>query len=256
MVKKLLYHWYVSSDKWHWAYDLHLKNLEYYRDCFDKKQFVFTYFNEIVNRDALERITKRIKEIMPDAEIMTYDNDIWLREAKYFYNEVALKLSDFQKDEAIFFAHCKGRYSEFPENVEENKCWINMLYYANLNNMEMINNYLNDGTTCSIGTLGWRGMCERFEEEQLADTVKYKWVYIGAFYWFVPSRINELMMRNGDELPWVDRYFVENWVGHVIPDDDKYRKFIFNEWHLGQFISYFNSAFSEEDKIKFKRLYG
>ena len=65
------------------------------------------------------------------------------------------------------------------------------------------------------------------------------------------------MINQNNRFSEASRNFAENWIGHVIPDDDRYRKVIPDEWIRGEsFLAYVNRTFSEEDKIKFKELYG
>lgn len=257
MVKTLIFYWYVSEDDWHWSYDVHLNNLERYKNCFDKQKFIFSYNEDEVNRTTLKKIVTKVKEIFPKADIEQFTNDKEYREARYFYNDIAEELSSFKKNEVIFFAHARGRYTEYTETDEETKYWINMQYFGCLEHMNKVEEYLSDKTSCCVGTL-----CQK--EMKIKDTskdddvyVRVPWVYLGAFYWFVPIKIYLIMKERNVELPEISRWFVENWLGCVIPDSDKYRKAIpgIIKFREG-FFSYVERTFSEEDKLKFNELYG
>ena len=250
MIKKLIFYWYVPEFEWHELYDLHLKNLEYFKDCFDKKVFVLAFDDKTKGTGKVERTMQKIHNVISDATFVMYDNDAFLRESLYFYNEIAKKFNKLPNDEAIFFAHNKGVSSTYYDKSNV-VCWINTMYYCCLHDMELIDKYLEEPTTCSIGSL-----CIRHSNPFGHFFQKYAWHYSGTFFWIVPHRINKVIELSNAQLPPNDRYFTEGFLGCVIPDDDRFRKIIFKECKPGEGrIRYFERTFSEEDKIKFKELY-
>lgn len=248
MKKELIFFWYIPSFEWHNIYDLHLKNLSYYHVVFDKKTFILA--TDEIEIDKINRTKEKILKVVPDAEFISYGNDKQLRESLFFYNEIALKLNTFNDNEALFFAHNKGVSSNYVSKDDLNY-WINMMYYCNLNNMNIVDNYLNNGETYSIGTL-----CYKKWNPWASYPVKYKWHYSGTFFWIIPSRINKYIIDNKITIPKNNRYFTEAFLGNIISDNEKYAKVIFEDRKCGEGIkAYFERTFSKEEKEKYYKLY-
>lgn len=212
--KTLLFYWYVRNDGWHDLYDFHLKNLEAYKDVFDSAIFIISHDDD-TKQKYIEAVIEKLKNIYPDAEYRCYRNDKKLRESKYVYEEIALKLKDMP-DQWYFWGHCKGIDSKYVSMPHCYK-WVAGMYFMNLYFIDEVEKYMNDSETCTIGTYLMRNY-------KAWSFLKYQWHFSGTFWWFNPHRIYELIIKLGNKIPLNDKYFSEGFFGSVIPDNEKYRK--------------------------------
>lgn len=253
MKKKLVFYWYIPPFNWHKIYDLHLKSLDLFKDVFDEKLFVLSHDSGLDEKFIEETKTKLLEHV-PDAKFVEYENDKQLREAKYFKHEIVLKLGEFPKDEAIFFAHNKGVSSNYV-SPRDLIWWINGMYYCCLARQDLLDGYLEDNDVCAVGSFLIRGH-DPFVIPY-GFKLKYKWHYSGTFFWLVPSRLNDYIIKNNVEIPKDNRYFAEGFLGNVFPDDEKNWKVIFAEQKaIDKKSAYIQKTFSEEDLNKFKEIYG
>jgi hypothetical protein len=213
-IKTLLYYWYVHDTGWKPIYDFHLLNLRVYKDVFDKAIFILSHDKD-VKQEYINKVKDSILEIFPEAKIRHYENNKQLRESVWFYNEVALKLSEFP-DQWYFFAHNKGVDTFYTSEVNL-KRWIGAMYYMNLSNMEEIEKEMDSDEMCAIGTFLVRN-------SKPWNFLKYKWHFSGTYWWFKPHKIKEISDKLKNPMPHNDRYFTEGFLGSQIPDDERYRK--------------------------------
>ena len=250
MNKKLIYYWYVPAE-WDKVYDLHLKNIKLYIPHYDFKEklFVISYDkgNYTVPMYVLT-VLEKIREIVPDAKFVFYDNDPVLRDSKYFYNEIAMKLGEFDKDDVIFYAHAKGKYSNYVSQFERD-LWVNLMYFGNLFNKSKLESFIEDPDKVCFGTI-----TTTFEIIEVITAFKespYKWFYGGTFLWFKPYSLYEEMKRNNLVFPNNSRYFCEAFIGYTVPFDE--RKVVANlgvrkhDSEKSPIIRYVN-AMPEEDR--------
>lgn len=218
MNKKLIYYWYVPGE-WDSIYDLHLKNLSLYLPVqnFDEKLFVISYNkgDYTVAPYVLKTIDK-LKELAPDAKFVFVDNDPALREAKYFYNEIAMKLGEFSEDDVIFWAHAKGKFSTYkPKQLVD--LWINLMYFGNLASSKGINEFITNPDYFCLGTLFWDTTDTKIREA--FDKQLFHWHYSGTFFWFKPYKIYEYIKQNNIQIPENNYWFAECFLGNVIPQE-------------------------------------
>lgn len=210
MKKILLLYWYVPEN-WYPVYDLHIKNLRYYSNRFDQVNLVLAS-DSGCPKELIRATEEKLAALFPQGMNVTYtDNDPDQREAKYFREEVALKLDQLDQEATYFFCHNKGVASHYVSR-DVLETWINFMYFANLYKIQDIENYLDKPETCTIGTYTWPnyyGLHMRF--------VKYKWHYSGTFFWFVPSRLVEHMNQTHEPVPAGSKYFAEGFPGSVLP---------------------------------------
>lgn len=258
MNKKLIYYWYVPAE-WDNVYDLHLNNIKLYfsRYDFQEKLFVICY-NRGDNTVAPYVIItiEKIRDVVPDAKFIFYDNDTVLREAKYFYNEIAMKLGEFGKNDVIFFAHCKGKYSNYkPINIRN--LWVDLLYFGNLYYVDKIEDFINDPEKVCFGTLCANtnkykelniNMPSQFEKQ------RYQWHYSGTFFWFKPYRILEEIEKNNTQITENNRFFAEMFLGDTIPLDKN--KVVCNFGLYEDDILKFIQQLSEKEKSDFIEFHG
>jgi len=208
MRKKLLLYWYIPETGWEEIYNLHISNLKYYNNRFDDSEVIISVDDDTPT-EHIKNTQDRILECLPNASFTMYKNDPIQREAKYFREEFALKMDQLDTDTAYFFVHNKGVSSRYvSQPVLE--CWINFMYFANLYNIQAIDEILRNPEVCSIGTF-------TVKDFKPFAFLKYRWHYSGTFFWIVPSRLYEHIVSTNEQIPYGDRYFAEGFLGSVIP---------------------------------------
>ena len=212
MTRKLIFYWYVPSEGWNPLYDLHIQNLNYYKDRFDETELIVSTDWD-TKKEHIDNTVSKLQNIFPNIVVTPYTNDKKLREAKYFREEIATKLDTFPEDMAVFFAHNKGVSSNYVRRSVLFD-WINFMYFANLYDIDEIKRELEDHNICSIGTF-------TVENAHVFSFLKYNWHYSGTFYWIVPSRIYKRIVEYHEQIPYPDRYFAEGFLGTVLPYDHK-----------------------------------
>lgn len=250
MKKRMIFYWYVPFWGWHDIYNLHMKNLELYKDRFDEVDFIISIDNceTDLYKENIEMTIERLKSLFPDANFIMYGNDKELRESVYFYNEIVMKLDSFPEDEIIFFAHNKGVDSWYAGGRLET--WINLMYFENLRDADYIERCFSEKTICCAGTY-------TIMDLKAWDFLKYRWHYSGTFFWICPKRIGELIRKNGETIPPNGRYATEGFLGSVIPNDDRYRVAILGraaEVHLGNL--WIENNMGAEERKEYESLYG
>ena len=250
MKKKMIFYWYVPSCGWYEIYDLHIKNLNIYKDRFDEVSFIISV--DGVDDDGYKRnidlTIDKLRCIFPNAKFIMYKNDKELRESVYFYNEIVMKLNQFDNDVIIFFAHNKGVDSWYAN--DRLGTWINLMYFENLFNVDRISDYFSKESVCCAGTYTIMNL-------KAWNFLKYSWHYSGTFFWICPKRILNMIHANNEVIPPNGRYATEGFLGSVIPNDDKYRIAILGratEVHLGNV--WIENNMSSEEKRVYENLYG
>jgi len=216
MKKILLYYWFVPDFCWCHLYNIHLKNISMYKNRFDEIRFVIASNGDSEN---VELTVDRLKSVVPEAEFSFYGNDKELRESNYFYNEVVAKLSDFSKDELIFFAHNKGVASWYVDK-DSLIYWIDFMYWANLYDISFLSSFYDNIELCTAGTYFT-------DDYKYWSFMKYGWHYSGTYFWFSPNRVLKHIEKFNENVPGNSRYFTEGFFGSVIENDDKYRLALF-----------------------------
>lgn len=212
MSKILVFYWYVPPFYWHPVYDLHLRNLQTYKDVFDDIMFFISADED--SKGVAETI-ESIKYFIPNANIHSFTNDKTSRESAFFYDFVVKNIGKFYDNPAIFFAHNKGVQSVYVPWTDRNN-WINTMYYFNLRNVEKIDDLLNDEKTCAIGC----GRITNYAPHEFAHFLKYKWMFAGTFFWIVPNRIAKYVKDNDIKiLENTGRYYTEGFLGTIFPQD-------------------------------------
>lgn len=221
MNKKLIYYWYVPAE-WDKVYDLHLKNIKLYFPQYDFKEKLFTLGYNKGDYTVVPYVLKtieKIREVVPDAKFMFYDNDPVLREAKHFYNEIAMKLGEFDEDDVIFYAHAKGKYSDYrPAQIRD--LWVNLMYFGNLYNPKEIEEFINNKESICLGTLGmdthnWKEVGAKLNDEFKVQ--RFQWHYSGTFFWIKPHQLKEYITKHNITIPENSRFFAECFPGNVVP---------------------------------------
>ena len=250
MKKVLYFYWYVSKKGWHQIYDLHLENLNRYKDIFDSVNFVIST-DEDTDEESINKTIDKLKGVRNDANFIRFRNDKQSRESKFFYDELICNLPSFPENVAIFFAHNKGVDSRYVSS-KELKNWINVMYFANLSNKEKISELLVDNNTYTIGT----NTIVNYNSSNL-KFAKYKWHYSGTFFWLVPKRIYLHIIENGIEvLDNTGRYYAEGFWGTIFPADSEHCVKLFGTKKNTDTFKSYVERFDEVNKKKYKEIYG
>lgn len=205
--------------EWDSIYDLHLKNLALYLPVqnFQEKLFIIAYNKgDYTVAPYVLKLIDKLKELAPDAKFVFLDNDPVLREAKYFYNEIATKLGGFNEDDVIFWAHAKGKFSTYKPRHLVNM-WVNLMYFGNLASVKGIDEFMANQDRFCLGTLFWDTTNTKLREDY--DNQRFHWHYSGTFFWFKPRKIDEYIKQNNIQIPENNHWFAECFLGNVVPQE-------------------------------------
>ena len=253
MNKKLIYYWYVPTE-WDKVYDLHLKNIKRYFPHYDFKEKLFVICYDkgdyTVSPYVLKTVEK-IRGVVPDAKFVFYDNDPVLREAKHFYNEIAMKLGEFDKDDVIFYAHAKGKYSDY-RTPDVRDLWVDLMYFGNLYNTDKIEEFINNQENLCLGTLcldthRWKEVGAKLNDEFKVQ--RYQWHYSGTFFWIKPYQLYEYITQNNTPIPENSRFFAECFLGNLVPFGGDKMIQTYGPFN-GDYVKFINNM-PEKDRIDF-----
>lgn len=215
MNKHLIFYWYINPGGWCDIYDLHINNCSFYKDVFDLVTFVVST-DDNTNQELIDLTREKLLNVFPEAELVYFKNDKELRESAYFHDEVIEKLNTFNKDEALFFAHNKGVYTNYTSK-EDLFDWINCMYVCNLGDITKIDDLLQKEETITIGSC-----CVTNYNPPHFKYCKYKWHYQGSFFWFVPSRLLYYLKESKETPPPTTRYYTEIMFGSIFPFESEH----------------------------------
>lgn len=228
--KRMIYHFYVSNE-----WDTSITNKIHFA-CLKKYAHIF---NEVIICLSIDNIED--KETIKNVELFFLDlglspnitfkiiENSYLRDAETFYNEIVLKLGDY--DGLTFFAHNKGTTNLKTMAIDEVSKWITSLYYFSLEYVDEMAYLLTDGREMSYGPLlvavDYNELPEIFDD----GTSKYdfidranvllgknKYFYMGTFFWLNTLTINDYIKKNNIEIPQLsDRWYAENFCANIYP---------------------------------------
>lgn len=232
MRKVLLYYCYCFAepydnlpDQSKYCYNLHFYYLERYKDVFDHIELLLAIDDAVNNTNILTYYKQKFNNIfgIEKLSITVIENNSELRDAVAYKNFFVKKLETY-KDDLLFFSQTKGLSNITIDskpiiNIYE---WISAMYYFNLEHFkdkiepELLNNYITYGTlyikihNCNSAILN--------DYYRFSQT---KWLYSGSFQWInVNALINYINSHsiNLDRLAIMQRYFSEDFLGHIVPD--------------------------------------
>lgn len=234
MRKVLLYYCYCYPgpydelpDQVKYCYNLHFYFLERYKDIFDKVEIILSTDDIFENEDVLDWYKQKFINIfgIEKCSIESIENNIELRDAIVYKNYFVKRMEEY-KDDLLFFSQSKGLanigFDNKPIiNIYE---WVAAMYYFNLENFEdkIKNELINDFIT--FGTL-YIKIHNHEENTTLNDYYRFsqtKWIYSGSFQWINVGKLIDYIEEhniNLDRLAIMQRFFSEDFLGHIVPHD-------------------------------------
>ncbi len=277
MRKVLLYYCYcypepydTLPDQVKYCYNLHFYYLEKYKDIFDHIEIILATDDMFENDDILTWYRQKFTSIfgIEKAAIAMIDNNPDFRDA-VVYKNFFVKRMEAYKDDLLFFAQSKGLANVGFDckpiiNIYE---WVSSMYYFNLEHFEdkIKNQLLNDYIT--YGTLYIKiHNCDK--ASCLNDYYRFsqtKWIYSGSFQWINVSKLLDYIKDhdiNLDRLAIMQRFFSEDFLGHIVPDElcggrktlefyddykeiSKHLKDLYTDEEYLEFYNFFNDSIKE-----------
>lgn len=231
MKKRLIFNFYID-DGWRDNHinKIHFYCLNYFKNVFTEMVFMVS-LNDVNNIRLIYDFEQYILslELCPNIQFMVKKNHIF-REAKNFYDEIALKLGEL--DGLTFFGHNKGITNyDSPYYIKEDvEMWVTSMYYGCLKRPEEMEYDLTDGRHLAYGTLLDVIELNRDDDPLYFDSMglwlgKRRYFYMGTFFWMNCPMIKYYMDSNNIELPkLVDRWYAENLFANI-----------FDVYHCGSF---------------------
>ena len=221
--KRLIFYFYIPQTGYKsFSNEIHLRCLKHYSDIFDEALFLIAT-QEKSNDSEVMRLEKELIEIFNRQKItFKVVENSYLREAKYFYEEVALKLGEL--DGITFFGHSKGITNISSGQFEKETIyrWITAMYYGCLEFMNEVEQSLTDSRNFAYGTLLDIVNIKEVGQEWLHDILytdlgKYSYLYTGTFFWLNTRCLKNFMDNKGISLPVIsDRWYAENFLANIV----------------------------------------
>lgn len=217
-----MFNFYINNNwKEHHINKIHFFCLKHYSNRFDEMVF-FVSIDDTTNTKEIYEFEEYIigLNLCPNISFIVTQNHIF-REAKNFYDHIALKLGDLEG--LTFFAHNKGitNYDGPYYLNEEVEKWITSMYYGCLERPDEMTYHLTDARKLAYGTL-LDIITDGFTDDVLFDDSMGLWLgknryfYMGTFFWMNCPMIKYYMENNNIELPQlVDRWYAENFFANI-----------------------------------------
>lgn len=220
-MRRLVFHFFITKDwRENKVYDLHFNCLQYYKDCWDEAYFALST-EDTSDTESLLEVKRKLFDIFKDTKRLEFETiqNTPYGEVSTFKKEVIDRLG---YDDVVFFAHTKGvtdviRHHMEPEYVYSVVCG---LYYFSLKNAvrkEGVVDEITQELEISTDFLSYGSFMTQFRYKEHVKN-RYEWYYAGTFFWINGKRLKHYIQINNIELPEVvDRYYAENFLGHIYP---------------------------------------
>lgn len=202
----IFYIWAYPQIRKNPLYWVHIRCLSKYISIFNDVSF-YIALNEYNDTSLYRNIINDINtECSINSSIAFYklQNDFFYREAKTVYEELFIKLNDY--DGITMFGHMKGLRNTVSDDLvlsEERftlkniSCWVCGMYYSLLNNVDFVcdkllwERYATYGTYANISPNGIQ--------------------YCGSFYWINSKKLLNYIHKNNKQIPELcDRTYAES----------------------------------------------
>jgi hypothetical protein len=223
MINKILVFNFYLTENWGELITnkIHLECLKKYSNCFDGALF-FVVVDDINNNKLITNFKKYIINSISIVNIsfVNKENDI-LREARNFYDEIALKLGSIEG--LLFFGHNKG-ITNYNSPKYDNDCvekWITSMYYGCLSNNDELVDCLYNKRKLTYGTLLNKMEDDIFSTDEYREKINFwmgkrKYHYMGTFFWMNCQSINSFLLNNNKVIPpLTDRWYAENFFSNL-----------------------------------------
>ncbi len=222
MKKRLIFNFYIDNEwKENHINKIHFYCLNYFKSAFDEIIFMVS-LNDINNEELIYDFEKYVMSLTlcTNIQFKIKENHV-LREAKNFYDEIALKLSEL--DGLTFFAHNKGitNYISPYYEPKEIEMWVTSMYYGCLSRVSEMEYELTDARRLAYGTLLDIINLNKDDDPLFFDSMglwlgERRYFYMGTFFWMNCPMIDYYMHNNNVHLPMlVDRWYAENFFSNI-----------------------------------------
>ena len=222
MKKRLIFNFYIDENwKENHMNKIHLYCLKHYRDVFNEMIFMVS-LNDTENKELIYDFENHILslELCPNIQFIIKKNHVF-REAKNFYEEIALKLRYL--DGLTFFGHNKGITNYFnPDfNKKDVEKWVTSMYYGCLCDVKEMELYLTDCRKLAYGTLLDEISINGVENAEWNNSLSVwlgerRYFYMGTFFWLNCNMIDYYLQNSNTDIPkLVDRWYAENFFANI-----------------------------------------
>ena len=231
MKKRLIFNFYID-DGWRENHinKIHFYCLNYFKNVFTEMVFMVS-LNDVNNMRLIYDFEQYVLslELCPNIQFIVKKNHIF-REAKNFYDEIALKLGEL--DGLTFFGHNKGITNyDSPYYIKEDvEKWVTSMYYGCLCDVKEMEYCLTDGRKLAYGTLLDEINIDKDNNEKWYNSLNVwvgerKYFYMGTFFWLNCNMIEYYLQSSNTKLPkLIDRWYAENFFANI-----------FDSLHCGSF---------------------
>lgn len=248
MLKKKLvfYLYYADSKNSEEFYNFHFSCLKKYCHIFDEAVFVISV-DDVSDYHLIREAEDKILDIFKGTSVSfdIHKND--KMHEVYAFEKYVINTKD--KDGLVFFGHSKGFSNIKKFDKEYIYKWIAGMYYFNLNFMDEVENLLLETKSISYGSF--------LMHDELNETNKYRWFYIGTFFWINLGKLENYIRQNNIELPLIcDRAYAEEFLGNIYPFEQlpyaasHLNRALINARDFYHYINEYISMMYYEDELK------
>lgn len=217
-MKKLIFYFYIGENwETNKANLAHFVCLKHYNKIFDEVEIYLSVDNrnDEVNLKKAREIFLSIFENPQSISFHVMDNTQY-RESLMVKEQIIDRLGD---DDLVFTGHNKGFTDITNPNYSEEFVitWIVGCYYYSLEDMKAVENTLYyDQCILSYGS--FLAQLKSPEGQEIKQLGKYKWYYVGNFFWINSKKLKNYLDRNNITPPLLgDRYYAENILANLFP---------------------------------------
>lgn len=217
-MKKLVFYFYICEN---WATNkanlVHFMCLKRYNEIFNEVE-IYIATDDKQDYETINNVKLKFLSIFTKVESIQFtiiDNTVY-REAIVLKQHVIDRLG---QDDLVFFGHNKGttdivNHDYNPEYVIK---WIVGLYFFSLEYICEVDACLyNSPFGMSYGP--FLTLLKTPEGMELKHLGKYKWYYVGTFYWINSKKLYNFIKRFNIEIPPLDdRFYAENILANFYP---------------------------------------
>ena len=217
-MKKLIFYFYIGKNwETNKANLAHFICLKHYNKVFDEVEIFLSVDdrNDEVNLKKAREIFLSIFENPKSISFHVMDNTQY-RESLMVKERIIDRLGE---DDLVFTGHNKGFTDITNPNYAEHfvLTWIVGCYYLSLENIKEVEDCLYyDPTALSFGS--FLAQLKSPEGQEMKQLGKYKWYYVGNFFWINSKKLKNYNDRNKVIPPLLgDRYYAENILANLFP---------------------------------------
>jgi hypothetical protein len=210
MRKSLVYYFYCTRETvFNEINRLHFECLKRYNSIFNDIKFCISV-NDINDKELIKMVQEKVMEVFNNnfskISFYIYKNNIELCECSFFYDEIILKLDEY---DLVFFGHNKGFLTAKEEDKISLYHWAIGMYYFSLGFIEELEHSLIE----SDEGLFYGSFLRKFNPMESPNNIHYT----GTYFWMNAQRLKKYIETNKQFfLKPYSRYYAENFPGHYL----------------------------------------